>query len=78
MRRDFSEANCRVGSDWSLVVTCLQPGEVLHQLRVQVGIVELGGEKQHSLHRLFPDGRVGVHEAGDHVRKHLRVNHLRV
>lgn len=46
---DLAQADGGVTPDRALFVSGLQPGEVTHQLLVQVGLVQLGSKKQHRL-----------------------------
>lgn len=46
---DLAQADGGVAPDRTLFISGLQPGEVTHQLLVQVGLVQLGSKQQHRL-----------------------------
>lgn len=46
---DFAQADGGVAADGALLILSLQPREVLHQLHVEVGLVQLRGQEQHGL-----------------------------
>lgn len=46
---NLAQAHGGVAADGTLLVLGLQPREVLHQLHVEVGLVQLWGQKQHGL-----------------------------
>lgn len=58
---DLAEADGGVGAD-ALLGLCgaLEAGEVLHELHVEVGLAQLGGQVDHGLHRALADGRVRI------------------
>lgn len=46
---NFAQADGGVAADGALLILSLQPREVLHQLHVEVGLVQLRGQEQHGL-----------------------------
>lgn len=46
---DFAQADSCVAADGALVILGLQPREVLHELHVEVGLIQLRGQEQHGL-----------------------------
>lgn len=46
---DFAQADGSVAANGALFILGLQPREMLHQLHIEVGLVQLWGQKQHGL-----------------------------
>ena len=46
---DLAQADGGVAADGALLVLGLQPREVLHQLHIEVGLIQLRGQEQHGL-----------------------------
>lgn len=67
---DFPQADGGVAADGALLVLGLQPSEVLHQLHVEVGLVQLRGQEQHGLQGR-DSGHCGPGRAKDHMEKGL-------
>ena len=58
---DLAQTHGGVAADGALLVLGLQPRKVLHQLHVEVGLVQFWGQKQHGLQGGRPEsvGRSG-------------------
>lgn len=46
---DFAQADRGVAADGTLVILSLQSCKVLHQLHIEVGLIQLWGQEQHGL-----------------------------